>query len=148
MVHTKHIKHILQVERFSSQKSVRTFHFQKVPFAVGFFKKSFCSEKLNTGFFDMLVSLKKKKVFLKNAYYFYNHISLKVFQEKKCSSVFVVGLGQGDGKLSSPGNHAANKGQASFFYCDWPELKSGLSPSLEAIVEFTVITLADCPSHS
>lgn len=55
----RHIKHILQAARFSSQKSVRTFHFRKVPFAVGFFKKSFCSEKLNTGFFDMLASLKE-----------------------------------------------------------------------------------------
>lgn len=29
------------VARFSSQKSIRTFHFQKVPFAVGFFKNHF-----------------------------------------------------------------------------------------------------------
>lgn len=47
------------VARLSSPKSVRTFHFQKVPFAIGFLKKSFCSEKLNTDFFDVLVSLKE-----------------------------------------------------------------------------------------
>lgn len=45
----------------------RKFHFQKVPFAVGFrIKISFCSKILNTGFFDMLVLLKKRKGLLEN----------------------------------------------------------------------------------
>lgn len=82
------------VARLSSPKSVRTFHFQKVPFAIGFLKKSFCSEKLNTDFFDVLVSLKEyvtRECLLLLEPYFTENLPGK----KKCSLVFIVGLGKG-----------------------------------------------------
>lgn len=68
---------------------------------------------------------------------------------KKKFICFCCRSGQGVIKnLYSPGNHTENKGQVSFlFWLASPETRT-FSFSLETIVELTVITLADCPSHS
>ena len=126
------------VAGLSSPKSVRTFHFQKVPFAIGFFKKSFCSEKLNTNFFDVLVSLKEyvtRECLLFLEPYFTENLPR---EKKKGSLVFIVCLGKGWFffflKTCSPGSPTANKGQVSFFTVIGVglELKSQLSPSLRS----------------
>lgn len=99
--------------RFSSQKSIRTFHFQKVPFAVGFLKTSFYSEKINFSFFDMLVSL-KKTVLLENAYYLYNHISVKIFLRQKVHLFVLWVWARGDKKPEVQAIRVRTR-QVSFF---------------------------------
>lgn len=51
---------------------------------------------------------------------------------------------RGDKKPYSPGSHGAGV----IFYCDWLSRNEDFFPLSEATVEFTVITLADCPLHS
>lgn len=111
------------VAGLSSPKSVWTFHFQKVPFAIGFFKKSFCSEKLNTNFFDVLVSLKEyvtRECLLFLEPYFTENLPR---EKKKGSLVFIVCLGKGwffffFKDLQSGQSHSKQRA-GIIFYCDW-----------------------------